>query len=214
LTQVKICGISDIESAVAAAETGADYLGFVFEPTRRQVSAEKAGDIITKIHNLKNHPAAVGVFVNLKADEINRIADFCNLDCVQLSGDETWQYCKEIEKPIIKVIHVREGREPDKIISEIEQGYKLIGKDKFNTLLDTYSKAAYGGTGQVFDWRVAEEVSRSFPVIIAGGLDPVNVCRVVKEARPWGVDVSSGVESGGQKDILKIREFIRAAKSA
>jgi phosphoribosylanthranilate isomerase len=213
LTRVKICGILDVESGISAAEAGADYIGFVFEPTRRQVSPEKAKDIIGQIYNLKNHPAAAGVFVNVKSDEINRIADFCNLDYVQLSGDESWLYCKEIEKPVIKVIHVGKGRETAEIISEIEQGYELIGKDRVTCLLDTYSKVAYGGTGKVFNWRIAREVSEKYPVIIAGGLDPVNVCRLVEEVRPWGVDVSSGVETSGRKDIIKIREFIRAAKS-
>jgi len=213
MTRVKICGIRDKNHALAAVEAGADFIGLVFAPSRRQVSPQKALPLVEAVRGLRSRPAVVGVFVNAAAQEVNHIADYCQLDWVQLSGDETWQYCQELEKAIIKVIHVSGGQKTDEILADIETGYQLLPEKELVCLLDSRVGGAYGGTGQVFNWQLAREVSVRFPVMIAGGLTPANVGQLVREVQPWGVDVSTGVESNGLKDASKIRAFVKAVRS-
>jgi phosphoribosylanthranilate isomerase len=213
MTHVKICGIRDKTHALAAVEAGADFIGLVFAPSRRQVSPQKALPLVELVRGLRSRPAVVGVFVNATAQEVNHIADYCQLDWVQLSGDETWQYCQELKKAIIKVIHVSSGQKTDEILADIETGYQLLPEKELVCLLDSRVVGAYGGTGQVFNWQLAREVSVRFPVMIAGGLTPANVGQLVREVQPWGVDVSTGVESNGLKDASKIRAFVKAVRS-
>jgi len=214
MTSIKICGLSEIEHVLAAAQAGADFIGLVFAPSHRQVSTKKALRLIEAVCHLKTRPAVVGVFVNSSVKEVNRIADYCHLDRVQLSGNETWAYCRQIERPIVKTVHVSDTSAPGKIISEITKGYKLLPQQNLVCLLDSKVGTTYGGTGKAIDWNLASKISTRFPVLIAGGLTPMNVGRLIKKTRPWGVDVSSGVETGGHKDTKKIMAFIKAVKKA
>jgi phosphoribosylanthranilate isomerase len=214
VAKIKICGLIDKNNAIAAAKAGADFLGLVFAPSRRQVSTERALQIVEAVHELKQRPLIVGVFVNLPAGEINSIAEYCRLDMVQFSGDESWHYCRQIERPLIKVIHIEADRTAEQVLSEMEKGYRSDLKQKPVLLLDAKTKDVYGGTGRTFDWKLAEEVSKKYPVMVAGGISPHNISGLIKQVNPWGVDVSGGVESGGEKDIKKIDTFIKAVRQA
>jgi phosphoribosylanthranilate isomerase len=213
MTRVKICGLSEVEHALVAAEAGADFIGVVLAAGKRQVSPETALYISEAVHRLSAPPEVVGVFVNTPAIDVNRMAGQCRLDRVQLSGDETWEYCRDIEKPVIKAIHISAGNTAVQVVTEIKKGLHLFIGKGIIFLLDSHSTQAYGGTGQTFDWRLAEDVPRNLPLLIAGGLTPQNVKKLVKDIQPWGVDVSSGVETGSRKDHDKIKAFIKAVRS-
>jgi len=212
MTKVKICGISDVKHAVAAAEAGADFIGMVFAESRRRVTQQQAKAIVDAVKRANGTVKTVGVFVNTPAQEVNRIAGQCGLDMVQLSGDEPWEYCIDIERPVIKAIHM--SSESDSESHEAVFGVEHIADNDnvYIILLDTRIEGRYGGTGETFDWELARSVSRRYPVIVAGGLTPDNVKTAIEKIKPWGVDVSSGIETDGVKDINKIKKFIDEAK--
>jgi phosphoribosylanthranilate isomerase len=218
MTRVKICGITQTAHALAAAEVGADFIGLVFAPSKRMVDIEQAKEIVTAVQGRKEEVKpgvlkflTVGVFVNTPAAEVNRIAEYCGLDRVQLSGDEPWDYLRDIERPVIKTVMVHHQQRSEDILAELALGYQMLGADLI-CLLDCHVAGSYGGSGQAFDWRVAQEAAERFPVIVAGGLSAENVGEAMRLAGPWGVDVSSGVESEGVKDISKINAFTAAVR--
>lgn len=211
MTRIKICGITEVSYARAAIEAGADLIGVVFAPSPRQVSYDKAAEIAAAV---KKRLPVVGVFVNMPAGTVNSAIASCGLDWVQLSGDESWEYCQQIERPVIKAIHIADDWDEKRLTSHLEDGQRRLGSRAPIYLLDTWSEQKYGGTGQAFAWEIAREAVAKYPIIIAGGLNPENAGQVVSGLRPWGVDVSSGVESGGVKDIEKIKAFVQAVRSA
>ena len=212
MTRVKICGISDIESAIAACQAGSDYLGIVFAPSRRQVTPENALKIVEAVQQQEPHPQIVGVFVNRPAPEVNQIANYCKLDWVQLSGDENWEYCIKIRARLIKVFHIAVDARQAEISTEVWKGYSVIPPKQLICLLDSIVEGSYGGNGMPFNWQVAKSVSEKFSVMIAGGLNPDNVEELMKSTKPWAVDVSSGVETNGKKDVIKMKTFIQAVR--
>jgi phosphoribosylanthranilate isomerase len=214
MTRVKICGIREKAHALAAIEAGADFIGLVFAPSRRQVTPARAGEIVDTAKSRSDAIDAVGVFVNMPATEVNNIAGSCNLDWVQLSGDESWEYCRQISRPVIKAIRIRQGQSPEQILADLATWAKILTSKKYLYLLDSEVEGRYGGTGTAFDWTLARQAAEQSPVIIAGGLTPENVAEVIEMVAPWGVDVSSGVETGGVKDIAKIKAFIEAVRKA
>jgi phosphoribosylanthranilate isomerase len=211
MTHVKICGICQIEHALAAADAGADFIGLVFAPSKRQVDAKRARKIVAEVKKHQSPPQTVGVFVNTPAIEVNRIVEYCGLDRVQLSGDEPWSYIGDIAVPVIKAIRVHRYLDNDSLLADLEKAWRFTDDD-FLFLLDRAVPGSYGGTGQAFDWKLARGVTERLPVIIAGGLSPENVAKAIRIARPWGVDVSSGVESDGVKDTARIKAFISAVR--
>lgn len=214
MTRVKICGIKQTAHALAVVEAGGDFIGLVFAPSQRQVTPVQAGEIVSAVKSRSHTIEVVGVFVNMPAQEVNMIASSCNLDRVQLSGDEPWEYCRQITKPLIKAVRIRAGQQPERIGTILAAGEQMLSSQRHLYLLDSQIEDKYGGTGTTFDWRLAQQVAKKFPVIIAGGLTPENVAQAIETVAPWGVDVSSGVEVGGVKDVVKIRAFIEAVRRA
>ena len=212
MTRVKICGITEKSQALAAIEAGSDFIGLVFAPSRRQVSLVQAQEIVGIIKECSNVTEVVGVFVNIPAPLVNSTAAACNLDRVQLSGDESWAYCCEINRPLIKAVRVGWGQDLEEICDTLAIGDEVLSDRGHIFLLDSLVEGSYGGTGITSDWDMFREVARRFPVIIAGGLTPETVARAIEMVLPWGVDVSSGVESNGIKDKTRIKAFVDAVR--
>ena len=202
MTNVKICGLKRLDDALVAADAGADFLGFVFAPSRRQVQHDAVREIVAAVR--RPGVRTVGVFVNAEPGEMNRIARACGVDYVQLSGDEPDEMILAMDVPAIQVIHVS----PDTSASQLIERVSVSSAEL--VLIDTAVAGSYGGTGRTFDWRLVAGLKR--PVLVAGGLHPDNVWDAVSAIRPWGVDVSSGVETDGDKDHRKIREFVAVVK--
>jgi phosphoribosylanthranilate isomerase len=200
--KVKICGVTRLEDALAAVRLGADAIGFNFWPgSKRYVPPARARAIVRR---LPTFVSAVGVFVDPTCDEVRRAADASGIVLAQLHGDETPELCLEMPLPVLKAIRVADARSLLQIASYDVRGF----------VLDTPS-TGYGGSGKAFDWSLVAEVAQEMHMVLAGGLTPENVAEAVRTARPWAVDVASGVESSpGVKDEEKMRRFIEAAKGA
>jgi phosphoribosylanthranilate isomerase len=203
MVKVKICGITEVKDATWAARVGADALGFNFVAgTPRYIEPERARAIAMEVPPFVSR---VGVFVNAKVPVIERTAEICDLDYVQLHGREAPDVCKELKhlNPI-KVFRVEEAED----IEELPQ-YRVAAY-----LLDTYVKGLPGGTGKVFNWEIARKASRHGRIILAGGLCPENICDAVRKARPYAVDICSGVEEApGKKSKELVEAVVRFAKS-
>ena len=213
MTSVKICGVTEPSHALAAAEAGAAMVGVVFAPSRRRVSLEKAGEIVRDLKAWYPSTPAVGLFVNTPSSEVNTVAEEVGLDVVQISGDESWEHCKDVQRPVVKSVRVRPGVDLDSFLAHLERGMEMMGPG-LRFLVDAYVEDRYGGTGTVADWGAARQIADRFPITLAGGLTPENVGRAIEQVKPWGVDVSSGVETDGVKDMTKIRDFVEAVRRA
>jgi phosphoribosylanthranilate isomerase len=214
MTMVKICGIKTEEHALLAAEAGADYIGLVFASSPRQVTPAQAEKIVAALKKNRSQAKAVGVFVNMPTPTVRKITDTCHLDWAQMSGDEPWEYCLDLSRPVIKVIKIGHDNRPESVSQRLVSGEQILADKKHMFLLDANDGNKYGGTGLTFDWNLAKPIAEQFPVIIAGGLNPENVGRAIKLIRPWGVDVSTGVETKGVKDMKKVFRFIEAVREA
>lgn len=215
MTHVKICSVSETEHIRAAAEAGAGFVGLNFVPgVRRRLNEEKARRMVRAYRALwgSEGPKLVGIFVDQPADEVNRIVGECDLDIAQLSGDETIEYCQRIEWPVIKAIHVPTGESPERAVELLDGALSELEDIGAWPLLDPRVDGHYGGAGVGFDWSVARELASRHALVLAGGLTPDNIAGAVRQVQPWGVDVSSGVETGGIKDVAKIRAFARAVR--
>lgn len=206
---VKICGIRDAELALVAAESGADYLGFMFAPSQRQVSAGVVAGIMERVREAGHATQAVGVFVDPTLDDLLDTIAVSGIDLVQLSGDESPRLAEELPVEVIKAIPAGAQDEATEIIRRASEWSSAR-----HVMLDANEATARGGTGKRANWELAATLTRHIPVILAGGLDPEHVAGAIAKVRPMGVDVSSGVETDGRKDSKKIRRFIDNAKDA
>ena len=202
-TRVKICGITSVADGLATAEAGADMIGLMFyESSPRHITLARAVEISRAMPLFLMR---VGVFVNAPADFVLRAIGECNLTMLQFHGDETSDFCTQFGLMNMKAIRVRDAES----LTQLEN-YQT---DAF--LLDAHSRNGLGGTGEKFNWDLAVEAQKfGKPIFLAGGLTPENVADAVRIVHPFGVDVSSGVESApGIKDHAKVKAFITAAKS-
>jgi phosphoribosylanthranilate isomerase len=229
--KVKICGMRDSDNALVAARAGADFLGFVFvEGVRRQLQPPQARAIIERFRHEwahdqaqseraheqmqaqqpSNGPQLVGLFRNQPADWVKHVVEQCDLDIAQLCGDEDHAYARSLGIPVLRQIRVRPDETQESLRARVEaalQAGEMVHLDRDDPKVP-------GGGGVAFDWRAAEGVASLPNVLLSGGLNPENVAGAIARLRPWGVDVSSGVETAGQKDPDRIRAFISTARSA
>ena len=215
MTRFKICGLRTVEHALAAAEAGADLLGFVFvQGVRRQLQPDEAAEIIELYRSrlLVDGPKIIGLFANQDIEDVNRIIRLCGLDYVQLCGDEPPEYGDDVDAGVIRQIKVRDGGSRGEIINRVMVDVEAAVSRGHKVHLDKHVDGLLGGTGMAFDWEIAREIATSYEILLAGGLTPENVADAISVARPWGVDVSSGVETDGVKDVNKIRAFAREVK--
>jgi len=203
MTVVKICGIKTLNDALNAIEAGADYLGFNFYPKSvRFIEKEICAEITSVLKREHPHIKLVGVFVNSSVDEVKNILETCSLDLAQLHGDETPEIFAQLVPRAFKAFR---GIPTD-----------LTGYERNEVpalLVDAAVKGMYGGSGVTADWSAAAELAKKYPLLLAGGLTPENVADAVRQVKPWGVDVASGVESEpGKKDAAKMSAFVKEVK--
>ena len=209
--KVKMCGISKVETIPAVVEAKPDYMGLVFAPSKRQVTVEQAKILIEELHKqCINHydtkvVKTVGVFVNETLDNLVRIADTANLDAVQLHGDEDEAFIQSLKErtnvEVWKAVQIRSAADAE----------VWIDSSADMLLFDAYHKDERGGTGEVFDWTSLDEFER--PFMLAGGIDGTNVARAIRTVRPYGIDISSGIETNGVKDDEKIKAFTNIVRT-
>ena len=215
MTKFKICGLRDADNAIVAAEAGADFLGFNFVPgARRQLSIDRAQSIILDYRRRRGEggPELVGLFADQPVEEVGEVVRRCGLDMAHLCGTEPIEYWRALSVPIIKQIKVHDEGPVEKAAAEILRQVGEVVSEGHIAMLDKYVAGVSGGTGKTFDWRIAGEVARRHGFLLAGGLNPDNVGQAIGTALPWGVDVSSGVETDGAKDPQKIAAFAEAVR--
>ena len=209
--KVKMCGISKVETILAVVEAKPDYMGLVFAPSKRQVTIDKAKILVEELHKqCINHydtkvVKTVGVFVNETVDNLVTIANEANLDAVQLHGDEDEAFIQSLKErtnvDVWKAVQIRSAADAE---AWIDSSADML-------LFDAYHKDERGGTGEVFDWSCLDAFER--PFMLAGGIDCTNVARAIRTVRPYGIDISSGIETNGVKDDEKITAFTKIVKS-
>ena len=204
--QVKICGLSTTDQILTARHVGVDLFGLMFyEQSSRYIHPQVAIEILKSYEDGQMSPDTVGIFVNKEADYINDVVEAVGLHFVQLHGDESPEFCTRIHRPVIKALRLNENSHPQLVEEYFHSTWRI--------LLDTPTDK-WGGTGEAHDWTLARCIAQDRPIFLAGGLTPANVGEAIQQVHPWGVDVSSGVETHGKKDIKKIQAFVENARNS
>ncbi len=216
MTNIKICGLTNLEDASVAAESGVDFLGFIFHPSSpRYVTPETVRAITTELRaTLTQPPACVGVFVDVPSEQINVIMKGAQLDAAQLHGGESPQMVRQFAGRAYKALRPKSNEEGAQLVeqytTDLRQSPTLP-----DVLLDAYHPTLYGGTGHKADWDFAADIAQQHRLMLAGSLTPDNVAQAVRTVRPWAVDVSSGVEAvKGRKAHQQLRRFVEAVREA
>lgn len=220
--KIKMCGISKVETILAIVDAKPDYMGLVFAPSKRQVTVDQAKILVSELHKqyanrynrdviqwsndvVQEFIKTVGVFVNETLDNLVTIATEVNLDAVQLHGDEDEAFIQSLKErtnvEVWKAVQIRSAADAE----------KWIDSSADMLLFDAYHKDERGGTGEVFDWSYLDEFER--PFMLAGGIDSTNVARAIRTVRPYGIDISSGIETEGVKDDEKIKAFTNIVRT-
>ncbi|HET9017907.1 MAG TPA: phosphoribosylanthranilate isomerase [Thermomicrobiaceae bacterium] len=211
---VKICSLRTPADGVAAADAGADLVGLILAPARRRVTLETAAEIVAAVHSTgPNAPLVVGVFVDEPVERLNATAEALDLDLVQLHGEEPPDSLAAVARPAIKALRLRPETGLDDA-RRLAERYLSAAVPPRALTVEAHVADAPGGSGRVVDWTLAARLAAEYPVILAGGLNPDNVAAAIAAVHPRGVDVSSGVEVGGQKDHLEIARFVERARAA
>ena len=211
VTRIKICGLTNLADARLAATAGADLLGFIFyEPSPRYVPPTTVSRIVAALkEELAAPPQFVGVFVNTLLAEVEDTLAGCDLDLAQLHGDEGADAIRHFQGRAYKAANPRSLAEATTLAGQF-----LVGGAPF-LLLDAYHPHLRGGTGHTADWAMAAQIAQAHPILLAGGLTADNVAQAIQAVRPWGVDVSSGIEaSKGKKDRHKLQAFIKTVQQS
>jgi phosphoribosylanthranilate isomerase len=244
MTLIKICGNRTPEDVLAAADAGADFVGMVFAESKRQITIDEAqamvralgppladhefsipppaqahareeiepwfhhgADVVDAYLDVKR-PLTIGVFADQLINEVNEIAEEVGLDLVQLSGDESWEDCLLVTKQVLQIVHVSALDSPSDALNHVQPGFAIaLG-------LDSAHGVYRGGSGETFDWEVARAIAARIPIMLAGGLNSENVAEAISMVGPWIVDVSSGTETDGIRDLSRINAFVAAVVAA
>jgi len=216
-TKVAVVGAGAMGSGIAqvAAQAGADFIGLVFVPgRRRRLDLDEARKLVEGLKSSPGEiPQVVGLFADQPLEEVNHTIETCNLDTAQLCGAESLDYCHDTKAEVIKVVHIPQSPSSPEPQGELVKKMTTYREGGCLVTLDRLVEGLQGGTGESFDWSIAAALAGSGnSFILAGGLSPDNVAEAVSTVCPWGVDVSTGVETNGNKDPDKIRDFISIAK--
>jgi phosphoribosylanthranilate isomerase len=209
MTRIKVCGVDDIETAELCTVLGVNFIGLYFTEGSWRISPDVARSITRHISRYPKRPVVVGLFSKTPSYEVNLLAEYCNIDWIQLSGNESQKYAKALKRPVIRLTHVNDDTTAEFIQQQVSGQFG----SRSVCLLDSGANKR-GVSEKPFDWELLTGLSPFIPVLVGGGITAENVGHLIDKYRPWGVNVNAGVEWCGQKSPSKIKAFVKAVKEA